>query len=358
MNRDNGRVMVPVEKRRKDALLQHVQSPAQQASNFVDLVDDLLDSRKQLTFDSPLDDIVRPLIPGDLLFLIGRTGNGKSSLMLSMARNMARRINDGVLGDEDSIVIFASLEQNVEVLEIMLAGSDKLDSSKIIRGELDRDMVNSYAATRSGLPLWILGQNRDGFIKGHKDLYLEGIIEAVESIIFEYGKHPVILFVDYLQVARLRDGGWQGRHQQVMHASDELKRLAMRLNIPCIVGSQARQSVDSYADKQPQLMDSAWSGEASFVSDAVISIQLLARNFNPDTHPEVEIGGKFYENTGNTMVARVLKQRFDRGWGQIGFQFIPQTLEISRMLSTDIGEPVSTLQRSSLFDSEELFNEE
>jgi len=336
MDQNNGRVMVPIEKRRKDALLQHVQSPTQQASNFVNLVSDLSDVTKQLSFDNPLDDILRGLVGGDLLLLIGRTGNAKTSLMLSMARSMARRVRDGTLGDDDSIVVFASLEQNVEVVEIMLAGSDKLDSSKIIRGEMGEDETNRYAATRSSLPLWVLGQTRGGFVSGHKELYLETIIEAVESIIFEYDKRPIVLFVDYLQVARLRDGDWQGRHQQVMHASDELKRLAMRLDIPVILGSQARQAVDTYKDKQPQLMDSSWSGEASFVSDAVVSIQLLARNFNLESNPEVEVGGEFYENTGNTLVARVLKQRFDQGYGQVGFQFIPQTLEISRMNTLDL----------------------
>ena len=352
------RVVIPVEERRKEALIQNVRSPVQQAGSFAELVNDLANPANRLTFNNPLDDILRGLIGGDLLMILARTGHGKTSLMLAMAKEMANRIKAGLLGNKDSIVIFASLEQNVEHIELILAGNEELDSTRIIRGDINTDATERYIATRPSLPLWVLGQTRDGFMKGHKELYLEGIIEAVESIVFEYDKRPVVLFLDYLQVARIRDRPRMSRHDQVMHSGEELKRLAMRLNIPVIYGSQARQAVDGYADKQPQILDSAWSGEASFVSDACVSAQLLARNFSRESHPEVEIGGQFYENTGKTMIVRVLKQRFEQGWGQVGFQFTPQTLAITGMSNIDLGDMQPVPKQGDLFGDEDLFNEE
>lgn len=352
------RIVIPVEERRKTALLQHVQSPTQQAGSFAAFSEELEDPANRLTFNNPIDDILRNMIRGDILMILARTGHGKTSLMLAMIKEMANRIKDGLLGNKDSIAIFASLEQNVEHIELMLAGSSEMDSTSIVRGEINKDAKERFLATRPSLPLWVLGQTREGYKKGHKKLYLEGIIEAVEGIVFEYGKHPAVLFLDYLQVARIRDRPRMSRHDQVMYASEELKALALRLDIPIIYGSQAAQLVDNYADKQPKLTDSAWSGEASYVSDQVISIQVLARNFNKDLHPEVEIGGRFYDNTGNTMVARVLKQRLEEGWGQVGFQFIPQTLEISRMSSINLGNVEPAIRQGDLFKEESLFNEE
>ena len=346
---------VQIEKLREQAVLNHVQSPSQQAANFKSLATDLADTSKRLSFNNPFDEILRPLVPGDLMGLLARTGNGKTTLSLAMAREMAQRIQSGELGDENSIVLFVSLEQNADHVEMMLAGNGEFDSSEIIRGNVSEDYINSYAATRPSLPLWTLGQTRAGFKRGYEQLYLDGVIESVEGIIFEYGKHPVVLFVDYLQQARLREGSFMNRHQQVMYAAEELKRLAMRLDIPIIVGSQAKQEVDNYADKQPQLSDSTWAADMSFVSDTVVSIQFLSRNFDPDLRPEVEIGGRFYENTGNTMVARVLKQRFDRGYGQVGFQFIPQILQISSMDHIDLNNSNgSTSQKYQQIEFEAL----
>jgi hypothetical protein len=59
------------------------------------------------------------------------------------------------------------------------------------------------------------------------------------------------------------------------------------------------------------------------------------------------------------MVVRVLKQRIEEGYGQVGFQFIPQTLEIKSMDQIDLSNPSnqSVLKQEGLFD-EELFNEE
>jgi energy-coupling factor transporter ATP-binding protein EcfA2 len=231
------------------------------------------DPANRLTFNNPIDDVLRNMIRGDILMILGRTGHGKTSLMLAMAKEMSNRIKDSLLGSKDGIAIFASLEQNVEHIELILAGSSEMDSTSIVRGKINRNAKERYLATRPSLPLWVLGQTREGYRKGHKKLYLEGIIEAVEGIIFEYGKHPVVLFLDYLQVARIRDRPRMSRHDQVMYASEELKALALRLDIPIIYGSQSTQLVDNYADKQPRLTDSAWSGEASYVSDQVISTQ-------------------------------------------------------------------------------------
>ena len=191
-------VMKTPEQFRRAAMSYHVQSPSKQASNFLDLADYLAD-HGGITFDNSLDSIVRPLVGGDLMMLLARTGHGKTTIALSIARGVAERINSGEIGDENSIVIFASLEQSSEYIELMLAGNANFDSSELIRGNVNPDEYRAWAVQRPNLPLWVIGETRRNAGKRHSEVYLESIVESVEAIIFEYGKKPAIIFVDYLQ---------------------------------------------------------------------------------------------------------------------------------------------------------------
>ena len=323
------------EELRRAAMAYHVQSPAKQAGNFLDLAD-YLANHGGVTFNNSLDDIIRPLVGGDLMMILGRTGHGKTTVALSIARSIADRINTGEIGDKNSIVVFASLEQSAEYVELMLSGSATFDSSELIRGNVHEDMYREWAVLRPNLPLWVIGETRKNAGKKYSEVYLESIVDAVESIIFEYGKRPAAIFVDYLQVARIREHNGMNRHTQVMEASAALKRLAVRFDVPVIYGSQAGQRVDDYKNKIPQLNDSMWASDASHLSDVVISIMRPSRYWNPENHPEVEINETHYANDDTAMVVTVLKQRFDRGFGQTGVSFIPQTLEMVDMETLDL----------------------
>ena len=94
-----------------------------------------------------------------------------------------------------------------------------------------------------------------------------------------------------------------------------------------------------------------WASDASHLSDVVISIMRPIRYWNPDKEPEIEIGGKYYSVDDEAMIVTVLKQRFDRGFGQIGVKFVPQTLQMEDMGLID-------LNRVESWDQEDLFNEE
>ncbi len=329
--------MKTVEERRSDAMSYYVQTPAQQAVNFEQLATDLANN-EGLTFGNALDSILRPLVGGDLMMMLARTGHGKTTVGLAIARGLAYRIANGLFGDKDSIVIFATLEQSADYAELMLAGNNNFDSSMLIRGDVESDEYNKWTVKRPSIPLWMIGDSRR--FAGHKreDLYFETIIESIEAIQYEYNKKPAMIFVDYLQQARMRDGSMNNKHVQVMEAAAALKRLAVRFDVPVIFGSQAAQRVDDYADKLPKLNDSMWASDASHLSDIVLGIMRPSRYWSPLDHPEVEINNRFYTNDDRALIVTVLKQRFHTGWGEKGLTFVPQTLELSDMVTVDLNK--------------------
>ena len=331
------------EQRRKDAYNYYVQSPGQQSVNYMELADDLR-NKEGVTFGNRLDNYIRPLVGGDLMMILARTGHGKTTLGLAIARNLAYRIVEGTFGGEDSIVVFVTLEQSADYVELMLAGNNKFDSSMLIRGNVEKEDYGQWAAKRPSVPLWVIGDSRRFAGRKREDLYFETIIESIEAIWYEHKKKPAMIFVDYLQQARMRDGVMSNKHVQVMEAAAALKRLAVRFDVPVIYGSQAAQRVDDYADKLPKLNDSMWASDASHLSDIVISIMSPARYWDLFDYPEVEINKKWYTNTGVEMVVSVLKQRFDAGYGQAGLSFVPQTLELSSLGVIDPGGMVEEKQ--------------
>ena len=83
---------------RAEAKQYFVHDPSQQGTGFQELADHLHEGGG-LTFGNSIDDIVRPLQGGDLVMLLMRTGHGKTTVSLALARNTARRIMAHEIGD-------------------------------------------------------------------------------------------------------------------------------------------------------------------------------------------------------------------------------------------------------------------
>jgi replicative DNA helicase len=63
------------------------------------------------------------LVGGDLAMLLMRTGNGKTTVSLGMARDAARRINSGEIEKENAVIVFVTLEQQAEHVDCGLSAN-------------------------------------------------------------------------------------------------------------------------------------------------------------------------------------------------------------------------------------------
>ncbi len=213
-----------------------------------------------------LDKMVGGFQPSDLVIVAGRPGAGKSSLVLTVARNIAVRFGG-------SVAIFSLEMSRDQVAQRLLASESGIDSQRLrvvslSDGEFTRlvqtiDLLSEAPIfiddTPIPTPLEISAKARR--------LHAERALAAV--------------IVDYLQLMRAGERV-ENRVQEVSLISRRLKALARELNVPVIVCSQLSRAVESRPDKRPILSDLRESGSIEQDADVVIFIY-RDEMYNPNT---------------------------------------------------------------------------
>lgn len=298
-------------------------SPADASQSYVHWAEKL-QNEVGITYGCVLDNFLIPLHPGDLMAVVARPGHGKSSWMAYMAKKTALDI--ARRGAEDEVVIYASWEQPIEEIEAFFESGNEYSSTDMAWGRVPMDKVRRGAVKRASLPLWFIGHSlRHAGIKKPR-LYFEQVYEAIEGMRHEYGKRPVLICLDYLQIIPVQQG--VKRHERVAEATFQTKELLMELGVPGIVGVQAGRQVDSYADPIPSMADAQWSSAIEQTADKQISIWRPVKTHDPAEKPYIDVGGNEFSNDEKLLVVKLLKQRFEKGYGSFAVRFIPQTLEV------------------------------
>ena len=268
-----------------------------------------------------LDKHMIPLHPGDLMAAVARPGHGKSSFMAYMAKKTALDIVKR--GAEDEVVIYVTWEQNIEEIEAFFQSGGDYSSTDMAWGRVPLDVIKRNAVKRPALPIWFVGySNRHAGIEKPR-LYVDHVYEAIQAMRNEYGKRPVLLLLDYVQIIPVSTGG--KKFEQVSQAVTLTKELLMNLGVAGIAGVQASRDVDKYAAKIPTMSDAQHSSEIEQRADKQIA---LWRPIKDITEPTINIAGKEYTVDDDLLVIRLLKQRFDVGFGTFPVRFKPQTLEM------------------------------
>jgi hypothetical protein len=102
----------------------------------------------------------------------------------------------------------------------------------------------------------------------------------------------------------------------------------MNVGCPGIAGVQASRDVDDYANPIPTMADAQWSSAIEQTADKQIAVWRPIKTHDPAKHPTIELGGIDYLNDEHLLVIRLLKQRFERGYGTFAVRFEPQTLQV------------------------------
>lgn len=201
-----------------------------------------------------IDEISGGFRPGRYHVIAARTGKGKTSLAMQMARAAARA------GRKVGIV---SIEMDAEQLSIRDISSEsdvdlrKLNSGNIYAGDWDK--ITMACGELVDLPVWVVF---DAFTA-----------EDVERSAFHLRQvlGVEVLFVDYLQLLTVRrhDGN---REQEVSRISRMHKRLAKQLGIPVVALAQLNRAVENRQDKRPTLADLRESGSIEQDADVVAFI--------------------------------------------------------------------------------------
>ncbi len=203
-----------------------------------------------------LDRLTSGWQPSDLIIVAARPGMGKTSFVLSIARNAA-------LDYQKPVAVFSLEMSNVQLAQRLISMEAEVSSSKLRNGKLDNDEMARIvrAIDRVGdAPIYI--DDTPGI----------NIFELRAKCRRMKMHHNIqLIIIDYLQ---LMSGGGENqrgnREQEVSAISRALKGLAKELNVPVIALSQLSRAVEVRGgSKRPQLSDLRESGSIEQDADIV-----------------------------------------------------------------------------------------
>lgn len=197
----------------------------------------------------------------DLIIMAGRPGMGKTSFVLSVARNAAI--------DHNKPVAFFSLEMSAsQLVQRMFSMESGIDAGHIAKGTLSDQEWTKLMDSIGKL------ESTNLIIDDTPALSVFDLRAKCRRLKHKYDIQMVI--IDYLQL--MQGGGDSGgktgnREQEISYISRSLKALAKELDIPVIALAQLSRAVETRGgNKRPMLSDLRESGSIEQDADMVLFI--------------------------------------------------------------------------------------
>ena len=206
------------------------------------------------------DRLTNGLQPSELMIIASRPGMGKSSLAITMARNIAI--------DSEKPIGFISLETHGEKLvSRFISQETDLTTIKLLKGFLENhewEALNVKTRIFKEAPI---------FIEDSSGMSINNIVDKCIELV---EKHNVkCIFIDYLQLIEPVPSKYNlgTREQEISMIIRVLKQTARELNISIIVLSQLSRAVEMRGgSKRPLLSDLRDSGAIENHADIVTFI--------------------------------------------------------------------------------------
>ena len=231
----------------------------------------------------------------DLVIVAGRPSQGKTALVLSIARNAAI-LHDVPVG-------FFSLEMSAQQLVLRLICAEaRVDAHMVRTGRLPEDEWRKLSTSVGKL------HKAKIFIDDTPALTVLEIRAKARRLKAEHNIGLVV--VDYLQLMQ-GPKNIQSREQEISTISRSLKALAKELSIPVLALSQLNRAVELRGDKRPVLADLRESGAIEQDADVVLFVHrpemfgILTDENNDSTEgmAEIIIGKQRNGPTGSARLA-------------------------------------------------------
>lgn len=204
-----------------------------------------------------LDKLLGGLQRSDLIVVAARPGVGKTSLMLSMALNAARKFHQRV-------AVFSLEMSNEQLVQRMISAETGIDSQRLRLGELREEEWPLFIEASSALSDTLL------YLDDTPSLSAMQLRTKARRLYAEHGLDLII--IDYLQLMT-GDAHSQNRVQEISYLSRALKGLARELHVPVLAASQLSRAVEQRSgEKRPLLSDLRDSGSIEQDADIVMFI--------------------------------------------------------------------------------------
>ena len=202
-----------------------------------------------------LDRMTTGFRPGNLVLIAARPAMGKTSFVLSIAKNI-------IINQKKPIAMFSLEMADTELVFRLLSMDSKVDSHKFKTGELSEGDWECIVESGGNL--------------ADSKLILDDSSTTITEIRSKCRKLKIekdiqLVIIDYLQL--MNSGGRaDSRQQEISEISRALKLMAKELGIPVIALSQLSRQVEQRPDHRPMLSDLRESGAIEQDADTVIFI--------------------------------------------------------------------------------------
>ncbi len=220
-----------------------------------------------------LDRMTTGFRPGNLVLIAARPAMGKTSFVLSIAKNI-------IISQKKPVLMFSLEMSNTELVNRLLAMDSKVDSGKFKSGQLSEGDWEALIESGGNIA-------RSDLILDDSTTTLAEIRSKCRKMKME--KDIQLVIIDYLQLMN-GNGKSDSRQQEISEISRSLKLLAKELGIPIMALSQLSRAPEQRPDHRPMLSDLRESG--SIEQDAVVVLFIYrdeVYNKSDDNHNKAEI---------------------------------------------------------------------
>lgn len=277
-----------------------------------------------------LDRVTAGWQKSDLVIMAARPGMGKTSFVLSMARNMT-------VDFKKPVGIFSLEMSGVQLVTRLIASETQLQADSLRRGDLkdyEWEQLNARLNTLTDAPLFI------------DDTPALTIFELRAKCRRLKARHDVQLFiVDYLQLMSGGNDNRGNREQEISNISRSMKSLAKELKVPIIALSQLSRAVETRGgSKRPILSDLRESGAIEQDADMVMFI------YRPEYYKLME------DEEGNStegLAELIIAKHRNGALENIPLRFIANFAKFTDYESTDF-DGIAPLKPSDSFDESSI----
>ncbi len=303
----------------------YLHSPADISQSYVAWAEKL-QVEEGITYGCILDKYITPLRPGNTMAVVSRPGHGKSSFMAYLVMREARAIMKRGASREECIY-FVGWDQPAEETDAFFQANGNYTSSDLAWGRADIDLIRKNAVKRVHLPIYhIAYSQRHAGIKRPPAPKMSDVYDLIHYNTYERNLKPMLIVLDYIQKIPVKAG--MRRIDAVTEATFQATELASRVGCPLLIGVQANRDVDDKNMPVPSLASAQWASAIEQEADKQIGLWRPRKTHNDIDHPTISVGGRDYVNDDNLFVIKLLKQRFEQGYGVWAVRFEPQTLRL------------------------------
>ena len=272
--------------------------------------------RQVLTGYSRLDEFLGGLQRSDMIVLGARPSMGKTSLVLGIALNAAKRKNPGSNGSQGATVAIFSLEMaRYELVQRFISSETGIDTKRVrLRHFTDEEESQIIEATGRLAELNIYIDDSPQI----RPVEMRSKARRLQS------ERPIdLIIVDYLQLIQ-SSGRIENRVQEVSEITRYLKGLARELDVPVLVVSQLSRAAELRTSHRPQLSDLRESGSIEQDADIVMFIHREDYYYKTEEDWEKDHSDEPYP-AGRADI--IIAKHRNGPIGEINLHFEPRTAE-------------------------------